>query len=145
MAVFLPSWTESSLALAASLPQQLSVERRINMFSNENALERRIVWDPEITLPNRQTLWTRNTTVTVSWKTDNIPEGAHNQKGKVVLGWRNQKGGSEHLNIEHPLATGFYLRDGYIKITVPQVSPRDDYIIVLFGDSGNASPNFSIV
>ncbi|KAF7430493.1 hypothetical protein PC9H_006201 [Pleurotus ostreatus] len=146
MAVFLPSWTGSSLALAASLPQQLNVERRITMFSDENALERRIVWNPEITQPNRRTLWNRNTTATISWNASAIPKGAYEQKGKVVLGWLNPNlGGGEHLNIEHPLAHGFNLRDGRVQITVPQVAPRDDYIVVLFGDSGNASPNFSIV
>ncbi|KDQ27028.1 hypothetical protein PLEOSDRAFT_1043604 [Pleurotus ostreatus PC15] len=116
------------------------------MFSDENALERRIVWNPEITQPNRRTLWNRNTTATISWNASAIPKGAYEQKGKVVLGWLNPNlGGGEHLNIEHPLAHGFNLRDGHVQITVPQVAPRDDYIVVLFGDSGNASPNFSIV
>lgn len=64
-----------------------------------------------------------------------------------------------------PLATGFPLIDGAVNITVPgDAATRDDYIVVrtytspfgpmrhalifilntVFGDSGNASPKFTI-
>ncbi|KAG5646509.1 hypothetical protein DXG03_003276 [Asterophora parasitica] len=45
---------------------------------------------------------------------------------------------------DNPLAQNFKLRVGKIDIIVPSVPPRDDYIIVLFGDSGNSSPAFAI-
>ncbi|KAF8655828.1 hypothetical protein AX16_002913 [Volvariella volvacea WC 439] len=43
-----------------------------------------------------------------------------------------------------PLAEGFMLRDGQVEITVPDFPPRDNYIVVLMGDSGNSSPEFRI-
>jgi hypothetical protein len=71
----------------------------------------------------------------------------------------------------HPLASGFNLDDGKVSFTVPQVKPNNNYIVVreylyypvlpssvqqppmltlgraprtVFGDSGNASPEFTI-
>jgi hypothetical protein len=62
----------------------------------------------------------------------------------------------------NPLATNFKLTDGQVQITVPNVPTRRDYIVVgefllfrhrlavqpafleVFGDSGNASPQFTI-
>ncbi|KAL0954151.1 hypothetical protein HGRIS_005288 [Hohenbuehelia grisea] len=43
------------------------------------------------------------------------------------------------------LANGFDILNGVQEITVPAVTPGDDYSIVLFGDSGNFSPAFAIV
>ena len=61
---------------------------------------------------------------------------------------------------EHPLAQNFKLRDGSVDITVPNLPPRTDYLIVckfiskmliisvyifaVMGDSGNTSPQFAI-
>lgn len=70
--------------------------------------------------------------------------------------------------VAHPLASNFRITDGAVNVTVPDVDARDDYIIVrelpspvvvcscwcaqlmhfslcaVFGDSGNASPKFTI-
>ncbi|PPR07270.1 hypothetical protein CVT26_012430 [Gymnopilus dilepis] len=52
---------------------------------------------------------------------------------------------SENLDIAHPLATGFPLTTGSVKVVLPKnVTARDDYFVVLFGDSGNKSPKFKI-
>jgi hypothetical protein len=32
--------------------------------------------------------------------------------------------------LDHPLATGFRLTDGFVRIQVPDVKPRDTYIVV---------------
>ncbi len=97
--------------------------------------------------------------------------------GMLVLG--RQTPGSENLNLgklqsfpfllriffispkDQPLAAGFSLRDGLVRVTCPTVSPGNNYIVVckcafltryvllsisypVFGDSGNVSPQFTI-
>jgi hypothetical protein len=44
-------------------------------------------------------------------------------------------------NISSPLilAKGFNILDGQVEVTVPDLDPRTDYQVVLFGDSGNFS------
>lgn len=43
------------------------------------------------------------------------------------------------------MASDFLLTDDQADITLPSdLEPRDDYIVVLMGDSGNASPLFTI-
>jgi hypothetical protein len=49
-----------------------------------------------------------------------------------------------NLQMDSPLAEGFRLRAGKQEITVPSVPQRNDYIVVLMGDSGNQSPTFTI-
>ncbi|KAL1722866.1 hypothetical protein EV715DRAFT_246867 [Schizophyllum commune] len=49
-----------------------------------------------------------------------------------------------HLQYDNPLAQGFSITLGSYDVTVPDVEERSDYIIVLFGDSGNSSPKFTI-
>ncbi|KNZ82074.1 hypothetical protein J132_08257 [Termitomyces sp. J132] len=62
----------------------------------------------------------------------------------IVLGWVEQGSLNEHLDLDHPLAKDFELSDRRATITVPNVPPKDNYIVVVFGDSGNRSPAFSI-
>jgi hypothetical protein len=45
---------------------------------------------------------------------------------------------------DHPLAEGFDIRDSQRTIRVPDVPPRNNYIVVVMGDSGNRSPEFTI-
>ncbi|KAF7985608.1 hypothetical protein HWV62_3919 [Athelia sp. TMB] len=61
-----------------------------------------------------------------------------NTKGVVVLA----KDGIE--DVDHPLASGFNILDGHVVIKVPKVSTGSKYALVLFGDSGNYSPKFTI-
>ncbi|KAH9045017.1 hypothetical protein EDB84DRAFT_1469420 [Lactarius hengduanensis] len=48
-----------------------------------------------------------------------------------------------HL-VDHPLAQDILLSTGSVQITVQNVSVGSNYIAVLFGVSGNASPQFTI-
>ncbi|KAG5652820.1 hypothetical protein H0H81_003536 [Sphagnurus paluster] len=108
-------------------------------------LSARDVFSPQITSPNANTIWPVGTKQMVTWETDKIPPDSQltNPNGRVVLGHLGPTGGL-NLQLDNPLAQNFKLRVGQVQITVPSVTPRDDYIIVLFGDSGNASPAFAI-
>ncbi|EIW81344.1 hypothetical protein CONPUDRAFT_82328 [Coniophora puteana RWD-64-598 SS2] len=103
----------------------------------------RDVVDPPITSPNASTVWHAGETQTVTWSTDNLPSQQTTSTGMLVLGY--QFNNSENLMLDSPLATGFQYTDGQAQITVPDVPTRNDYIVVLFGDSGNASPQFTII
>jgi len=99
----------------------------------------RDVWVPPIITPTANTVWKAGGTYEVTWDTSTKPDQVTNSKGEVVL----SKAG--RLDIKHPLASGFDLQDGKVNVTIPaDTSPADDYAIVLFGDSGNASPEFTI-
>ncbi|KAF8073421.1 hypothetical protein FPV67DRAFT_1477729 [Lyophyllum atratum] len=108
-------------------------------------LTMRDVFSPHIISPNEKSVWPVGTKQTVTWEIKDIPPDSQlsNPNGKVVLGHLGPTGGL-NLDIDNPLAQNFKLRLGKVEITVPSVAPRDDYIIVLFGDSGNASPSFAI-
>ncbi|KAF9453097.1 hypothetical protein P691DRAFT_801954 [Macrolepiota fuliginosa MF-IS2] len=107
-------------------------------------LAQRDVFNPTITNPHDGTVWMVGTKEQVTWETDNIPPDSQltNPTGQVILGFLENN--SLNLQLENPLAKGFNIRDGKVTITVPDVPPRNDYIIVLMGDSGNASPAFAI-
>lgn len=67
-------------------------------------------------------------------------------KGTIVLGQHkaNNEGGL-NLQSSHPLAKDFSLSSGKTTVKVPSTTAAGDrYIIVLMGDSGNASKEFSI-
>ncbi|KAF7365025.1 hypothetical protein MVEN_00373600 [Mycena venus] len=79
------------------------------------------------------------TVQTVTWNATGIPAGI---TGKIQLGYLDPNSEGEHLSTI--LADGFNLTDEKVDITVPPVQTRTTYILVLFGDSGNASPEFTI-
>ncbi|KZT73859.1 hypothetical protein DAEQUDRAFT_721322 [Daedalea quercina L-15889] len=99
---------------------------------------RRDVWDPQILSPNASTVWVVGQTYNVTWNTTDAPAHITNSIGTVVLATN----GTE--DYENPLAANFSILLGSISITVPDVEPGSDYAIVLFGDSGNFSPDFTI-
>ncbi|KIK26771.1 hypothetical protein PISMIDRAFT_675708 [Pisolithus microcarpus 441] len=102
-----------------------------------------LVFSPTITSPTASTVWITNTTANVTWSTDNIPAESQNSTGLLLLGYNST--GSENLDIYHPLASQFPLSQGWVQFTVPyNLTYKNDYIVVLFGDSGNASPQFTI-
>jgi len=103
-----------------------------------------VVFNPMITSPQASNVWATSSVQTITWQTDMIPVEEQNSTGTILLGWVNATSQDEHLNVAQPLATGFQLMLGTINVTVPVVPTRDDYIVVLFGDSGNASPKFTI-
>ncbi|KAL0961381.1 hypothetical protein HGRIS_006335 [Hohenbuehelia grisea] len=107
-------------------------------------LEQRDVWIPPITSPKAGAVWRVGEKETVTWNTTNMPPDSRltTTTGQIVLGFLNDDG--ENLMLNAPLAKGFKLRDGKAEITVPNVPLRDNYIVVVFGNSGNASPLITI-
>ncbi|KAF9169081.1 hypothetical protein BGX21_004869 [Mortierella sp. AD011] len=101
-----------------------------------------IVINPHITSPRKGAVWKTNSYQTVHWDTKGI-KGSE-ATGTLLLGYREGSSLNEHLDTEHPLAKGFDLKNGRVEIRVPDVDPRKRYIVVLLGDSGNASPEFRI-
>ncbi|KAF9644283.1 hypothetical protein BDM02DRAFT_3077858, partial [Thelephora ganbajun] len=101
-------------------------------------------WNPQITAPQAGDIWTVGSTQFVTWNTDRIPPSAVNKTGALFLGFLDGYATSENLDIHRPLAYGFPLIDGCVSVQVPDVKPRDTYIVVLMGNSGNASPEFTI-
>ncbi|KAK1224202.1 hypothetical protein PQX77_012902 [Marasmius sp. AFHP31] len=107
-------------------------------LSNASPIGQRDVYVPPIISPDTYTEWVVGTVVNVTWDNSNPPASISN-------------GASVQLNKANPssivgtLVRDFDLRAGWVEVTVPNVEPADDYIITLFGDSGNRSPPFSIV
>jgi hypothetical protein len=58
------------------------------------------------------------------------------------LGWLDST--SENLQINNPIEQNFSLSKGEVTITVPDVPERDNYILCLFGDSGDITEPFTI-
>ncbi|KAH9000442.1 hypothetical protein EDB92DRAFT_1763897, partial [Lactarius akahatsu] len=101
---------------------------------------KRIVVSPQITCPKASTTWNEGDKVTVTWDTSGIPRTS-NFTGQLLLGCVT--GDSENLDIDRPLAQDFFLNEGSVQIVVPNVPDGSHYIVVLFGDSGNAIPHFT--
>ncbi|KAJ2920536.1 hypothetical protein H1R20_g16559, partial [Candolleomyces eurysporus] len=125
----------SSFCLAAPVP------------NTQDASQAMVVVNPHITAPQQNEFWAKGSKHVVRWDTDKIPQGEHAAplKGLVVLGYSTPDSDDEHLDLDHPLASGFSLSDGSVEVEIPSdAASRKDYFIVLFGDSGNVSPNFTI-
>ncbi|KAI0731969.1 hypothetical protein C8Q72DRAFT_820153 [Fomitopsis betulina] len=96
------------------------------------------IWNPKILSPDTQTVWVRGQTTEVTWDTSNPPANSTAYTGQVRLA----KGGNQGYGL---LASGFHLADGSVEVTVPSdLDAGSDYQIVLFGDSGNVSLEFTI-
>ncbi|PBK91946.1 hypothetical protein ARMGADRAFT_967767 [Armillaria gallica] len=100
-------------------------------------LDKRDVFVPPILYPHSGTVWTINQRHNVTWDTSNAPVNITNSRGIIMLRKDNR---ATPLII----AEGFDIRLGRFEITVPWVVQGDDYSLVLFGDSGNWSENFTI-
>ncbi|KAL6302822.1 hypothetical protein BKA93DRAFT_827119 [Sparassis latifolia] len=98
----------------------------------------RDVFVPPIITPNASTVWEIGQQYNVTWNTTDAPVNITNKYGMVVLVENGL------LDLENPLANNFSILDGWVTVTAPDVTPATDYSIVLFGDSGNNSPNFTI-
>ncbi|GBE84853.1 hypothetical protein SCP_0700330 [Sparassis crispa] len=94
--------------------------------------------------PDASTTWTAGYTAEVTWDTTNMLSGSASSTGTIFLGHLNDGSDNEHLDLDNPLADGFKMTMGQIEIEVPRVSPGNNYIVVLMGDSGNRSPTFTI-
>ncbi|TFK75403.1 hypothetical protein BDN72DRAFT_516476 [Pluteus cervinus] len=97
----------------------------------------RDVFVPPVLTPAEGAVWPIGSTQTVTWDVTNPPKQITNPVGRILL----RQGG---LTTNITLASGFDILLGTIDVTVPDVTPDSDYAIVLFGDSGNFSPDFII-
>lgn len=102
-----------------------------------------IVVRPQITYPTAGVVLYTGSPCTVTWLTKDIPDEAKNYHLTLLIGY--EENNSENLDNKHPLATHIPIMSGKVEITVPLGLPKkDNYIFVLIGDSGNASPQFTI-
>jgi len=126
---FTTSFTSLVIALAAATTSVLAIPLE---------LQKRDVWDPKILYPHAGTVWKLGATHNVTWDTSDAPVNISN--GAAI--YLRLDTGPE---LSPVLAKGFDLRSGRQEITVPKnFTPATDYRIVLFGDSGNWSPEFTI-
>ncbi|KAI0351551.1 hypothetical protein OH77DRAFT_1439225 [Trametes cingulata] len=100
-------------------------------------LEKRDVYVPPVLYPHSGTVWYKGQRHNVTWDVSDPPVNITNKVGMILL----RKG-----DITTPLilAQGFDILAGRTEVTVPWVLEGDDYSVVLFGDSGNFSEEFTI-
>ncbi|KAI0656573.1 hypothetical protein C8Q70DRAFT_1010140 [Cubamyces menziesii] len=101
-------------------------------------MEKRDVWDPQLLYPHAGTIWYKGQTHNVTWDNSNPPSDLTDPVGLILL-----KAGSTATPLI--LADGFNILDGRVEVTVPWVLEADDYSLVLFGDSSNVGPQFTIL
>ncbi|KAI1789774.1 hypothetical protein LXA43DRAFT_549252 [Ganoderma leucocontextum] len=133
------------VAHAFYIPQEFNIDAARNETDRNAALARRDVWSPVILSPNASDVWRAGSLVEIRWDTADPPAQVTNYMGRILLGHEQDADGNEHLDFEHPLAQGFNLSRGAVSVTVPDVVPSNNYFIVLYGDSGNRSPSFTIL
>ncbi|KAI0335381.1 hypothetical protein GY45DRAFT_1317339 [Cubamyces sp. BRFM 1775] len=100
---------------------------------------------PPITNPTAQTVWRVGETQTVTWDVAAL-NGAppSNPTAEIILGTLTPDG-DEHLMLESPLASDFLILGGNVSLTVPSVPDGNNYIVCLFGSTGDISPMFTII
>ncbi|MFE5770311.1 hypothetical protein ACFQ7O_18325 [Streptomyces sp. NPDC056485] len=96
----------------------------------------RDVYVPPVTYPRRGTVWYTGRKYSVRWDASHPPARISNRSGRIMLRHAGR-------TLDPALAEGFDIRAGRAEVTVPDVPPGR-YRIVLFGDSGNFSPEFVI-
>ncbi|EJD40996.1 hypothetical protein AURDEDRAFT_69324 [Auricularia subglabra TFB-10046 SS5] len=123
--------------LSAVFASILAVATTSPMPADVGILE---IWNPHILNPSAGVVWARGSTQNVTWDTSDAPELI-----SEISAIRLRKGGSTQ---PEDLAFDFDLRSGSQVITVPglptDIPTGDDYRLVLFGDSGNWSDEFTI-
>ncbi|KAJ7923454.1 hypothetical protein B0H13DRAFT_2230169 [Mycena leptocephala] len=97
----------------------------------------RDVYVPPVLYPHNGTVWFVGQRHNVTWDNTNPPVNITNKIGRIML----RKGG---LTTPVILQENFSILLGRIEVTVPWVDDGSDYQVVLFGDSGNFSPFFTI-
>ncbi|KAI9060463.1 hypothetical protein FKP32DRAFT_1632356 [Trametes sanguinea] len=101
-------------------------------------MEKRAVFTPPVTYPHAGTVWFKGQTHNVTWDTSDAPANITDRFGSRI---QLRKGDTTTPLI---LQQNFDILLGRIEVVVPWVLPDTDYSLVLFGDSGNFSPEFSI-
>ncbi|KAJ7086836.1 hypothetical protein B0H15DRAFT_931375 [Mycena belliarum] len=94
------------------------------------------VFVPPLTGPAAGTVWVSKTQQNVTWDASGAPASISNEALLLL-----RKGDATAPFI---LAKDFDLRAGSLEIIVPWVLTGSDYSLVLFGDSGNFGPVFTI-
>ncbi|KAJ7509549.1 hypothetical protein B0H11DRAFT_1960083 [Mycena galericulata] len=97
----------------------------------------RDVFTPPVTYPHAGTVWYVGQTHNVTWDTSEAPVNITNKVGMIMLR-------KDDLTTPLILQDNFSILLGRIEVKVPWVVDGDDYQLVLFGDSGNFSPLFTI-
>ncbi|KAJ8469230.1 hypothetical protein ONZ51_g9129 [Trametes cubensis] len=141
-----PESTSVATQTTPTLPTAASEDTKSESDRSFGPILPRDVWSPPIIKPDANAVWTAGAKVEVVWDTSTRPQQVTNYEGLLVLGFlEDGDETNEHLDFDHPLAEGFNLTQGQIHVRVPYVDSANDYIVVLFGDSGNRSPRFTIV
>jgi len=96
------------------------------------------VYAPPLLTPAKGAEWIIGTEELVTWDTSHPPKQITSRNATIYLS-RNG-----YLDYKNPLATGFDIMDGQRRVIVPNVPEDINYQLVLFGDSGNSGPIFSI-
>ncbi|KAI0628951.1 hypothetical protein C8Q77DRAFT_1202677 [Trametes polyzona] len=78
--------------------------------------------------PKAGDVWTVGSTQTITWDTSSLPAG-DSTVAPIFLGFLNDGSADEHLDVDHPLATNVPLAAGKVAVTVPAVTPGDNYIV----------------
>jgi len=103
-----------------------------------SVLQKRDAFVPPITYPTNTTVWNNGEMHNVTWDISQAPVNITDRfGGRIQL----RAGG---LTTSVVLADNFDILLGTYPVTVPWVITGDDYQLVLFGDSGNFSPEFTI-
>lgn len=102
-------------------------------------LNERDIFDPPILDPHAGTVWTSGQQATATWDTSNPPKQITDRFSSLLI---LRKGGIEHP--DEVLAKDFDILDGNVSFIVPEVTTGNDWSVVLFGDSGNWSEDFTI-
>ncbi|RDB24855.1 hypothetical protein Hypma_007899 [Hypsizygus marmoreus] len=126
--------TRTLLAFFTTLASSLTMLS----FTNALPIEARDVFVPRILTPTDGEIWLVGQLHTITWNVTNAPAQITNPVGKIML-----RKGNRTLNVT--LAENFDILSGITTVTVPDVCPGHDYRVVLFGDSGNWGPEFSII
>ncbi|KAJ3983580.1 hypothetical protein F5890DRAFT_1413415 [Lentinula detonsa] len=107
-----------------------------NAFPLSNLMNKRDVFVPPITYPTNTTVWNSGEVHNVTWDISQAPVNITNKIGRIQLR-------QDDITFPLVLAYDFDILLGSYNITVPLVI-SGAYQLVLFGDSGNFSPEFTI-
>jgi len=127
------------ISFSSAFSATASVINALNSSPSPLQLHKRDAFIPKITFPTSATVWQIGETHNVTWDISQAPTNITNQ-----FGGRIQLRADGHTTFM-VLADNFDILLGTYSITVPWVITGNKYQLVLFGDSGNFSPEFTIV
>ncbi|KIY71197.1 hypothetical protein CYLTODRAFT_419050 [Cylindrobasidium torrendii FP15055 ss-10] len=132
------------LSVLCTLSSLLSL---VAAYPTANKPQTFIVWNPRISSPSdaeEPWNWAMGERRNITWLTDDIPDQFRSTNSKAILGYWDDQSPGENLNFDQPLAQDFPLVDGWVEAEMPWEIEAREYFFVLFGDSGNRSPSFSV-